>query len=328
MRADPPALAGDAKRRPTFVAALEQAEQLVRSAAQMGPETRPINLYYGLSQGARAVAAALDPDSTTWQLRGHGITHVGSLDKRIIDISIQDSGEPRGSFTRLASLMGSASLPEPVAFGDVLAALPIQVPISTWSDRPRAVLIEHIPPSDGLVLTSSPYAYARTQGWPLHPAIGEADVAGRRDVLARLIAERYPTLRGVEPLPEGYERLAVGSDDLQFVFRVTAEQHVGSDAVRELMIYSRTTLVAGRQFAFPAFGASPQPCQPLLLLWATLWTMSMLARYEPVRWAKALNVDKSTEATGLEEILEDSLSMVPWALADALAMVSGHWQDP
>ncbi|WP_371814102.1 YaaC family protein [Phycicoccus sp. HDW14] len=59
LRSNPPAFAArNRERRQTFSAALEQAEQLARSAANLGPETRPINLFYALSQGTRAIAAA------------------------------------------------------------------------------------------------------------------------------------------------------------------------------------------------------------------------------------------------------------------------------
>ena len=44
----------------------------------------------------------------------------------------------------------------------------------------------------------------------------------------------------------------------------------------------------------------------------------MLARYAPVRWAKALDVDSSPDAVALEELLQDALTLIPWALLDAL----------
>ena len=294
----------------------------MRTATQMGPETRPINLFYGLSQGARAVAAALDPDPRSWHLRGHGIEHAGSLDKPIAGIQIQNSSEERGSFTRIASLLGSSSLPQPTELGAILAALPLTMPSSTWSHLPRAVLVERMPqPSGGDTGTRD--IFARTQGWTMHPTVGTADLAARRESLKTQIADHYPSLRGVEPLPDGHERFEIGADDLQFVFRVELDRPLTSDTMREVVLHSRTQTVANGEFAFPAFGGSSKPCHPMIILWASLWTMSMLARYEPVRWAKTLDVNKSQDAVALEELLEDALTMVPWLLAEALRSPCG-----
>ncbi|WP_416071590.1 YaaC family protein [Streptomyces sp. ME02-8801-2C] len=53
-RSDPPGWAGsgNAARRKTYNAALEQAEQLLKAAAQVGPASRPLLLFYGLSQAS------------------------------------------------------------------------------------------------------------------------------------------------------------------------------------------------------------------------------------------------------------------------------------
>src|SRR5688572_1463755 len=92
LRANPPGLASTNKeRREVFNAALEQAEQLTRSASHLGSETRPINLFYGLSQGTRAIAAALEPDDSRFWLSNHGIDHVGNLDRSVCNIQVQET---------------------------------------------------------------------------------------------------------------------------------------------------------------------------------------------------------------------------------------------
>jgi hypothetical protein len=47
-----------ARRRATYAAALEQAEQQFTAAAQVAAESGAINLFYGLSQAGRAIACA------------------------------------------------------------------------------------------------------------------------------------------------------------------------------------------------------------------------------------------------------------------------------
>lgn len=50
----PPPASQDLDRQQTYVAALEQAEQLFRAAANVGAAARPLPLFYGLSQAGRA----------------------------------------------------------------------------------------------------------------------------------------------------------------------------------------------------------------------------------------------------------------------------------
>lgn len=315
LRADPPGLANKGDRRRTFAAALEQAEQLLRSAERLGPETKPLNLFYGLSQGMRAVAAAKIHDSQAWILRGHGITHERSLNRPLSTIKVRDSQEDRGSFRAVAGLLDSPSLPDPTELGDLLAALPLQLPTSTWTDRPHAIEVGHIDQSNGASLVTSPHVYARTRGWT---DIAGTNVSAARAAIADHVAEHYPTLTGIEPLPDGHARLHRHETGLEIMIRVSAKTHLGSDSDRRTHLYAKTTEVSGRHFAFPRFGKAANPCHPTVTLWAVLWTLSMLARYEPVRWASTIDVDKSPDATALEEVLADALDLAPWAILDAL----------
>jgi hypothetical protein len=68
----------------------------------------------------------------------------------------------------------------------------------------------------------------------------------------------------------------------------------------------------------PGSGDAERSPHPLNVVWACLWAFSMLARYEPVRWSGLVDVDRSGDATALEEILEDALDLVPTLLLDAL----------
>lgn len=72
-------------RRKTYGAALEQAQQLFTAASSVGIATRPLLLFYGLSQCCRATAAAVKHvHNNDYSLSGHGIkanppTLVGAL---------------------------------------------------------------------------------------------------------------------------------------------------------------------------------------------------------------------------------------------------------
>ncbi|MGW9382434.1 YaaC family protein [Streptomyces albidoflavus] len=107
-RANPPGKAGGGARRRTYAAALEQAEQMFRAAAVVGPATRPLQVFYGLSQAGRAIAAAaVDLKGEDWRLYGHGIKASG-FDKPFADIEIRTNpATSRASFVRLSHLLNS-----------------------------------------------------------------------------------------------------------------------------------------------------------------------------------------------------------------------------
>ena len=109
----PPAAAANQARRRTYVFALEQAEQMFRAAAQTGVATRPLLLFYGLSQAGRAIAAAAATGADGWELDGHGITCVArTLRGPLPCVRVQAGKEgTAGSFVRLSELLDSPLWP-------------------------------------------------------------------------------------------------------------------------------------------------------------------------------------------------------------------------
>ena len=72
MRAEPTGKAArDSDRKKTFRSALRQAEEFAEAAEVVTYATKPIQLFYALSQAGRALAAARSPHP--WTLRGHGL---------------------------------------------------------------------------------------------------------------------------------------------------------------------------------------------------------------------------------------------------------------
>jgi hypothetical protein len=127
LRHGPPGLAGAAAdRHEVFGAALEQAEELFDAAASVAAPSRPILLFYGLSQAGRAVAAASTAAPANWELQAHGITTGNRTVPSLSQLVIRDSvmGNRVGSFTRLAELLSSGSLPNGATFGEVWATIP------------------------------------------------------------------------------------------------------------------------------------------------------------------------------------------------------------
>jgi hypothetical protein len=111
-RWDPPGSASrDAERRRTYVFGLEQAQQMFRAAAVVGPATRPLLIFYGLSQAGRAIAAAASSIKTGdgWRLEGHGIRSApDSLRGPLPEIRVEAGrAGSKGSFVTLSRLLGS-----------------------------------------------------------------------------------------------------------------------------------------------------------------------------------------------------------------------------
>ncbi|MFL0421804.1 YaaC family protein, partial [Micrococcus luteus] len=82
LRANRPPLAKRGARGQLFSAGLEQAEQFWMAANSVGPETRPLLLFYGLGQAGQALCAA----AATKPSAGHGLTF------KMVDGQVPGSG--------------------------------------------------------------------------------------------------------------------------------------------------------------------------------------------------------------------------------------------
>jgi len=289
----------------------------MRSAEHLGTATKPINIFYGLSQGARALAAARLPENDG-RLSGHGIKLEGSLDQELTKITVVDNANRWGSFTTVARLLGSPSLPRPVELGALLAALPLHLPRSSWSDKPGSLMLEHQPQNSETFGLITRRIYATSSPWPDVPELREGEIDARREWATRYLRENYPCLDDFIPMPEAKSGVGFHEGGLVLTLLLESDNGIGSDVVRAQTVYERVQNVAGWHAAVPRIGGESQPLHPLVPTWACLWTFSMLARYEPVRWTRLVDVDASGDATALDEALEDALDLVPALLVDAL----------
>jgi YaaC-like Protein len=123
-RHQPPPNAFNNPRRLVFAAAMKQSEQFFRLSDQAGYETKPILLYYGLNQAARAIVAVGAPLDEPWQLNGHGLTCPGLNQVMSLgDLIVVNHGKDK-SFQKLAEQMSSPTLPAKVEFRELWASLP------------------------------------------------------------------------------------------------------------------------------------------------------------------------------------------------------------
>jgi hypothetical protein len=79
----------------------------------------------------------------------------------------------------------------------------------------------------------------------------------------------------------------------------------------------------GGWWLFPAAGAAGRSLHPLMAWWAVLYTLSMLARYQPAEWAAHIDIDASCPAVAIESPLKGAMSVVPALIGDTIDQVAG-----
>ena len=314
LRADPPGLAvGD--RKATFVMALEQAEQLFIAAENTGPAARPLPLFYGLSQAGRALLATKVPGDP-WRPRSHGIGEVrgGVAAPTVADFEV----EPKkfGAFPMVAQALSSSGLRGPTRLGDLWTLLPDTSRFEIPKSGPHRLLnvVADSYRTDGTI-------EVELSGLPPHlgvPRSPDDDPSGVRsdwgeeEARVRDFLSHYPSLTGLRfatggGQPIGFVPMSGGTA------RVTALWSEGPEGPRTTGEVTRqvATSYAGYDMAYPCLDGGDRPLHPLTVWWAVLFGLSVLARYEPETWGRAIDVNGSREAVALEYILEAALDSVP-----------------
>ncbi|XUL94313.1 YaaC family protein [Streptomyces galilaeus] len=317
----------EAERRALFVAALEQAEQFTEAAVSAGPATRPVQIFYALSQFGRAIAAAsslLGRDE--WRLKAHGI-RTQDLDASQGLALVEVIPTAKGSLAGVARAMGAEPLEAqvPLKLGDLWRLIPEtqRVPLPGAGGFPAM----HFSPG-GLV-------HRGAQMWwrlSLYPVPSEVRVRAESD--RRAVDEflaNYPTLAGWSHTPDApdtvlWRERGNGAEEELEIFVPTAltgpvrQEDERADSLR------RATLYRGPSdaYAFPALGGMSGPVHPLLAWWAVLFGLSILARYEPEAWAEIVDIDGSRAANAVEHLLDEAITVVPHMALIAILDVAGR----
>lgn len=322
-RWNPPGRADTGARRKTYAAALEQTEQMFKAAEAVGPATRPLQLFYGLSQAGRAIAAAAwSLKGTDWRLVTHGIKTSG-FENPFPDIEIRtDPPGTHGSFVRVSEVLDS-----PVWELDAVRLEEV------W---------DVLPPNLGDPLTDrdrlTPLLAAIGGGTHEHTLLTAAvcDIpdrvidAGTREALAEYLLS-YPTVAQHDSYvrtgrlgpdgPPDYTRYPHGGGELR-VNWLMPEGSATADERRQHLL-GMTRGYAGQRYFLPVITPMNREMHPLMAWWSVLYALSMLARYEPASWVSHTNVDSSRHAVSIERLLERALTHLPDLIADAIAEVSG-----
>jgi hypothetical protein len=320
-RAEPPAGIKGARRK-TYAAALEQAQQMFTAAASVGVATRPVLLFYGLSQGGRAIAtAAKHVHNNDYPLSGHGIkANPSTLVGTLADVRVYGDNTPAGSFTRLSKILNSPVWDHtaPVTLGEAWNTLPeARVfpldhpagarPLPVTVDEYSVVSQSQTAPPVQLIVTGIP---SDIMPPPQHQGAVPALEAflGQYPKLAGHTA-MYP--KGVYPDGQG------GTVHLAYTSSHTGYHERTADALAHSTRYRLRD-----QYVFPAVGANTNSLHPVMAWWAVLFALSMLARYHPEAWADHIAVDTSKVAVRIEHLLTEALTAVPELLLQTIIDVS------
>ncbi len=327
--------AGNGDRRRTFVAALRQAEELAKSAEVAGYATRPLPLFYSLSQAGRAIAAA--HNTSPWVLKGHGLSCKGGAD--VLAVQLKPYHSQGNSFDGVARAIGSPPLAGSVSLAELWAANPdlLDVPFPFDVSASRPMIASLHTPSHHLHDTTrfiAEFDNKKFSGGDLIFSLVDLPGFTADEVESRM--SRYPSVRQCYPVKsDGSCKRASGDDRLS--------QVIGSDgqavtnigltletpySFRDLwLVESRICSVIEKSptvdnevpvgLVLPELGGGEAPL-PLMLWWGLLYVLSSLARYEPATWTEAVNLDVSPLASSLELVIDRAERYIPLRVLRAL----------
>ncbi|GAA4561476.1 hypothetical protein GCM10023176_00130 [Micromonospora coerulea] len=311
------------ERRSTYVAALQQAEELFRAAETSGPASSPLLLFYGLSQAGRALtAAAAVLQGDDWQLSGHGIKAACmSADLPKINVMTPPKAD-KTSFVRLSRLLDSPvwTGADPVTLAQLWDAIPGMAEHPLGTDDKRRSPLEAVPnsPQDGHQIVS-----ALVSGFPHHLA----SVSATRADFDAFMAS-YPTALGYIPVvdqtgkPQYHDYADTHGLSVQMSWEAGTTYPVAED-VRIARINAVVRHYArGHFYLFAQTIAGGKPLHPLMTWWTVLYTLSMLARYQPSEWSHCIDINSSPFASVLEHLLDEARTVVPDLVLTTLETVA------
>lgn len=314
LRASPPGAAKTTGARvDTFRAALEQSEQQLRAAANVDYDSRSLNLFYGLSQAGRALAAAattLNDDELDWRLDGHGLKRpdVSQATYDLASVSVRPDGREKSSFVRVSCILDSPT-PSRLTLGelwplmyDTVIAEPltqeIYSPLDVFLHRPNLYKSRKADEADITL-----------------PAALQRVPISKRPALHDYLA-RYPALKGWQVANRKDDDWPEGSQ-LKLLW-----QHNNNDSDDAHILEGRLLTYRRHQLVFPAFEGQSSPMNPLMAWWAVLYVLSTLTRYDPDNWTKLIDINRSTAASALEFVLDVAVDALPDLIEESIRYVA------
>nr|WP_255950161.1 YaaC family protein [Streptomyces sp. ODS25] len=249
------------------------------------------------------------------------------------------------SLLRVAQALDSPSIPAKVTMQQLWYLIPElrgQLQISRLAPYP-ALFIEDAnftgKTSTTALVWGLPHDFTHTKGWAGHRGYG---AEAEREVIEYL--SHYPSLKchrfaAIEPpLSSGRESHSISWGDkpriekahdggVQIAMELEERLPVEGFGFNHPSEFPRNVALRkisftypslGMRVAFPAITGNIKPLHPIIAWWAILYGLSMLARYEPSAWNKAININESRHAVILEILLDEAISACPSLIRQSL----------
>ena len=286
-----------------YRAALQQFEELMKASESTGPSSRPLTLFYALSQAGRAICAAHGVSHP----RGHGLTLDPNPGELFSSTVRPSKHTPTGQFQAVANAVGSPSPSGPVELGALMASLPeLCDELMQSADWARALPVWPVDWEE---------YHVRNPEWiPALVVFGE-EITISSDVIRDL--KRYPTAQSRAQLSR------VEAEQLPEMPRTPTPDGMGvrvywRDEGRGLDSVFPEYRFRNNRWLRPAVEAESPPPTPIAAWWLLLFGLSVLARYHPVLWVYSLDPDESPLAVPLERAMDEAIRAVPHLVLEAL----------
>lgn len=307
-RAAPPGLAEQSERRLVYSSALVQFEELMVAARAASPQTLPLSLFYALSQAGRAIAAArLEGE---WRLQGHGLksTRLDSPDLREVRIEAVPSAKGRpDAFSAVSRAIGSEMPTAPLDLEQLWASLPVLEKLLPELEARKPLHAEVM--GFGTSPLEDPTKVRATVA-PLEAKEAESARKALRNYRCGAGAEIYEQ-QHIAPI---HKMTGYGYGVAVWWPSGATEVHghwLATERLAPLDLYSE------QRWLRPLLGGGAD-IATLMTWWALLHACSMLARYEPAAWARALDYDSSYLAAPLAELLRVGVELIPSLVLESL----------
>jgi hypothetical protein len=235
---------------------------------------------------------------------------------------VEMQNQSKGLFVSVADEIGSSSLVEAARLADLLASIPEVSPTvpRTAAGSPALLLRRQryrgqefwggpeVEPS-GMSFTDGWVFGLRTESVGLPPD-------NEHQTVAELL-QNYPTMEGWS-IPGDTVQVGFNGSDIGFRLAWDAAGTTGPDRHQKIREIWGIEVDDIDGWVLPSLGANKTPMSPLATWWAALHALSMLARYEPAAWARALDIDASDAAASIETALDVGLVRMPELIRDEL----------
>lgn len=323
FRADPPHAVKQtlrAGRTLEFQMALQQAQQQFTAATSIGYESRPLNLYYGIAQAGRALAAASpklgastgDSSNETWKPSGHGLKFNTAIDPAagLFGTDVRTTIGARDLFSRVSIAVGSPLDFNRAVLGELMSQLPeFRMEFGT--------LAGWLPELHDYGISTYALAPGGRQNLDIQ-LFGSASVRPTAEELRRRI-DRYPSLREYEiEVDDAVSPVAINGNPTAVRLGVATLDQLELDAAGAWWRPPQTTIYRRHAIQLPAVGDATEALRPLMNWWMLLYALSMVARYAPSTWSSILAISRSPIASQVEHLLDMALAAVPDLVAEEL----------